>query len=134
VFSANDLKRLDYGTSRMNRQVAVIAFAWAASVSMGGGVMHLWLTERFAHAAHMRVWDVLGFTANVNQLYSGAVVRAVDNLDMAAWSFTFTLLFMSAAFSTWARARFYDRIKKELLSSQQGAPTDNRPVAPPNLG
>jgi hypothetical protein len=81
----------------------------------------------------MTFWDVFSLAPNTNQLYPGAVVKAVDSLDMAACAINTGLFSMTAALTFWARAIFYRRLKKELWAADRDVKTDHPPESSPGL-
>jgi hypothetical protein len=117
MLSKSDFNRLEHVASIQMRRVAPIAIAFAGLVFIGGGVIHFWGSAKFAGFAHMSLSDLLSLwnsNPKLNQLYSGAVVRALENLSFGFWQILLGLLFLSNAFALRSRARFYQRLRDEL--------------------
>jgi hypothetical protein len=113
MLGKSDLKRLETGAHFM-RRTGFIALLVAALFLLGMGVADIWLAKRLAGMVHASLWDILGMHFDLNQSYSGALVRAADRASQGVRFMFYGLGALILAFTVRAQARFYARLLTEL--------------------
>jgi len=113
MLSASDLKRLDYGSSRM-RHAVFIVFILVGLCVAGAGSVHIWLATKLAEFTHVQPWQLFGLKFDFKQSYSGALVEAANHLWMGVRLILDGVVLVFVAFLLRAQARFYARLRTEL--------------------
>jgi uncharacterized PurR-regulated membrane protein YhhQ (DUF165 family) len=113
MLSASDLKRLDYGASRMRHAVFIVFILVGVCVA-GAGSVHIWLATKLAEFMHVQLWELFGLKFDFKQSYSGTVVEAANHLSTGVRLISDGVVLVFVAFLFRAQARFYARLRAEL--------------------